>query len=256
VPAWNPSQYLKFSEERTRPAEDLCQRIPAEAPARVLDLGCGPGNSTEVLWNRWPDADILGLDSSPDMIAKARANYSQRAWILGDLVTYRPEEPFDVVFSNAVLQWLPEHEKLLPALLSLVAPGGHLAVQVPVNQESPLHRALGEVQRRPRWSRVMAAVQRRILYRDPRFYYETLTPRCARVDLWETIYHHVMPNHQSLIDWFEGTGLRPSLEQLPDPEDRRAFKAEVLETALNGYPLSGDGKVLFPFRRLFFVASL
>ena len=254
MPAWDPGQYLRFGAERTRPAQDLCARIPG-APRRILDLGCGPGNSTAVLRERWPDAAITGLDSSPEMIAQARAGHPAGTWILDRAESYGPPEPLDLVFSNAVLQWLPDHARLLPRLMGWIAPGGCLAVQIPAGGRTGLRAALAIVAARPRWQAALAGAEAALTFHDAPFYYDQLAPIAGRVDLWETVYHHPLASHEALVAWYEATGLRPYLDRLPDPAARTAFKAELLEACREEFPVAADGKVVLPFRRLFLVAS-
>ncbi len=250
---WNPGQYLKFGAERTRPAMDLCERIPG-APRRILDLGCGPGNSTAVLRERWPEAELAGLDSSPEMIAQARASHPAGTWILADAARHQSAAPWDLVFSNAVLQWLPDHRLLLPRLMGWIAPGGCLAVQMPAKGGTVLRSALAAVAGRPRWQAALAGADSALTFHDARFYYDLLAPLADRVDLWETTYYHPLASHQALIDWYEGTGMRPFLDRLTDEEARSEFKAEVLEACRGDFPAAADGRVLLPFKRLFFVA--
>jgi len=254
MPSWNPEQYLKFDAERTRASRDLCARIGLPAPARVLDLGCGPGNSTRVLRERWPDAELTGLDSSPEMLARARAGGPRADWLLADAAAWEPAAPFDVVFSNAMLQWLPEQERRVPRFLDWVAAGGCLAVQIPARRGTALALALRAVALGDRWRAALAGAEPRLVSHDPAFYYDLLAPRAARVDLWETVYQHVMGSHADLVEWYAGTGMRPYLDCLPDPAAQAAFKAEVLAACRAAYPVAADGKVLMPFRRLFFVA--
>jgi trans-aconitate 2-methyltransferase len=250
---WNPDQYLRFAEERTRPSRDLVARIDLSSPARIVDIGCGPGNSTRVLCERWPNARILGLDNSPEMIRKAEADCLAGEWVLADAATWEPGEPCDLVFSNAALQWLPNHERLLPRLFGQVASGGALAVQVPANSDSPIHRAVTMVARRPEWCARLADCAGRLTYHPPSLYYDLLAPLAGRLDLWQTTYYHVLPGPQSMIDWYASTGMRPYLERLADDE-REAFQAQVLEISRPHYPVQRDGRVLFPFPRLFYVA--
>ena len=250
MPTWDPGLYLKFGAERTRPSLDLCARVPIE-PRRILDLGCGPGNSTAVLRQRWPGAELAGLDSSPEMIARARAGHPGGEWILADARTWRPERPYDLVFANAVLQWLPDHGQLVPRLMEWVAPGGCLAVQMPA-AGTGLRTALAGLAGQDRWRSALAGAEGALSFHPAGFYYDLLAPR---VDLWETVYHHVMASHQALVEWYEGTGMRPFLERLLDEADREAFKAGMVEACREAFPPSADGKVLMPFKRLFFVAT-
>lgn len=254
MPSWDPDQYAKFLDERTQPSRDLCARVTLPAPARVLDLGCGPGNSTRVLAERWPAAQVTGLDNSPEMLAKARAGRPDGAWILADAATYEPGGDWGVVFANASLHWLPDHHRLLPRLLDWVAPGGCLAAQMPVRSESPFRRSLTTVAVRPRWRERLDGCAETLTFLGAPAYYDLLAPICARLDLWETVYYHVLDSHQGLVDWYAGTGMRPYLDRLPDPAERDAFVAEVLEGCAGAYPPAADGRLLMPFKRLFFVA--
>ncbi len=254
MPAWNPAQYLKFVGERTRPSLDLCFRIPLEAPGRILDVGCGPGNSTRVLRERWPSAHILGIDSSPEMIAEAAKTYPQGTWRVADATAFQGDPMFDVVFANAVLQWLPGHEDLVPRLLGMTTPGGYLAVQVPSDPDAPIRRAMLTASRQSRFRGALDGAEGSLTFHDARFYYDLLVPIASQLDLWETTYFHQMESHQALVDWFESTSMRPFLERLPDPDDQTAFKDEVLAACKNEYPCTADGKVLLPFQRLFFMA--
>jgi trans-aconitate 2-methyltransferase len=254
MPTWSSEQYLKFAGERTRAAEDLAARVAVAAPARVMDLGCGPGNSTEVLAKRWPQAQLTGLDSSAAMLASARTARPQWDWVEGNIATWRAERPYPVVYSNAALQWVPDHGRLLPQLLEQVAPGGALAAQVPANFHAPAHRLMRDLAGSAAWRAHFRESVREWHVETPDFYYATRAPHAERVDLWTTEYFHVMANHRALVEWYRGTGLRPFLDALPDELARARFLAEY-ETALAGeYPAQPDGRVLFPFLRLFFVA--
>jgi trans-aconitate 2-methyltransferase len=251
---WNPTQYLQFGQERTRAAEDLCARIPLVAPRRVLDLGCGPGNSTAVLRGRWPEAELIGMDSSAEMIAQARVGCPQGTWIVADLADWEPGAPGDVLFSNAALQWLPEHGRLLPRLLGLVAPAGCLAVQMPARGSTLFRSSLYSVARRSRWRDVMSGAESALTFHAPEYYYDLCTDAGARVDLWETTYYHQLADHGALVSWFETTGMRPFLERLEDEEARADFKQDVLDACRSDFPPAADGRVLLPFKRLFFLA--
>jgi trans-aconitate 2-methyltransferase len=254
---WDPGQYLKFRDERTRPAIDLTSRVLLDSPASILDVGCGPGNSTEVLHERWPAARITGLDSSPEMIARARASHDWGEWVCADAAALDADAEratHDLVFSNATLQWIPDHERLVPRLFGLVKPGGALAVQVPANAGSPLHRSLLRTADDPRWSRLTAGCASRLVYHEPSFYHGLLRGLADRLKVWETTYHHELADHRALMEWYKGTGMRPCLERLPDERSRRAFEDAVLEGCRTDYPVQPNGRVLYPFRRLFFVA--
>jgi trans-aconitate 2-methyltransferase len=254
---WDPGQYLKFRDERTRPSIDLAARISLPAPERILDVGCGPGNSTEVLHDRWPEARITGVDSSPEMVTRARTSHDWGEWVCADaalLGTRTDRGSWDLVFSNAVLQWIPDHERLVPSLFGLVRSGGALAVQVPANAASPLHRSLVRTAEDPRWNRFTAGCASRLVYHEPSFYYSVLCRLAERLELWETTYHHEMPDHRALVEWYKGTGMRPCLEALPDDPLRRAFEDAVLEGCRADYPAQPNRRVIYPFRRVFFIA--
>lgn len=249
MPTWNPHQYLKFAEERSRPCRDLAARVDAATPRRIIDLGCGPGNSAEILSARWPQAAITGLDSSAAMIHAARAASPQFEWRIGDIAAWSAEdESFDVVFSNAALQWVGDHAVVFPQLLARVAAGGTLAVQVPGNYASPQHQLMREVAKR-------FHLQVREWHTfDLDFYYDALTPHASRLDLWATEYLHVLPNVEAIVEWYKGTGMRPYLDALPSEAARDRFQIEYLESLRTVYAPQPDGAVLFPFRRIFIVA--
>ncbi len=250
---WNPNQYLLFRNERTQPSIDLVNRIrPERRPKRILDLGCGPGNSSEVLTRRWPEAALVGVDNSPAMIEKAKAEYPEREWILCDAAEYDSSDPFDIVYSNALIQWIPGHERLLTRFLSLLSARGILAVQVPQFTEMPLGRIVGEVSRRSRWADKTRGCAELFTFHDYRFYHDLLAEKVRSLDMWETDYIHRMESHWAVIEWIRSTGLKPYLERLGDDE-RADFEREVLDGVKGSYPAQSDGAVLFPFKRLFFI---
>jgi trans-aconitate 2-methyltransferase len=251
---WNPNLYLQFQNERTQPAEDLAARIELINPATIIDLGCGPGNSTQVLRARWTQARISGLDRSPKMIDQARADYPWGNWILADAATWTPTESYSIVFSNAALQWIPGHDSLLPRLFGMVRPGGALAVQVPANSDSPLHRSLLRVSGRPEWKTHFSGCDELITYHPPGYYYDLLTSAETRVTIWQTMYFHRMENHQGLMDWYASTGMKPYLDRLHFEEERARFQNEILQECVDLYPLQKDGRILFPFHRTFWIA--
>lgn len=257
MPNWDASQYLRFAEERTRPCRDLVARIALALPRRVIDLGCGPGNSTQVLTERWPQSSPTGLDSSTDMINAARQAAPAMHWLIGNIATWTAgkEGPFDVVFSNAALQWVPDHARLFPHLMSQVGPAGALAVQVPNNIDAPAHAIARSLAASGAWQgRFRAGGVREWYVHAAGFYYDLLAPYAAKVDLWETEYMHVMPDAEAIVEWYKGSGLRPYLEALASPDDRQHFLAAYLEAIRAAYPARSDGCVLFPFRRLFLIA--
>ena len=252
---WDPDLYLRFQQERTQPALDLVNRIDLCEPGRILDVGCGPGNSTAVLRSKWPHAYIVGVDSSPEMIRKARADYPSGTWVRNDIEVWKPDEEFELVFSNAVLQWIPDQDAVIGKLLDLIRPGGMFAVQVPLTHDSPMHLALVELTKDPRWRPRLAAACAKLNYRDYSYYYNILTETTRDLRIWETLYYHRLDSHDDLIEWYSGTGLRPYLEALSDADSIARFTSELLERVQADYKEERDGKVLFPFNRLFFVAT-
>ena len=251
MPRWDERQYAMFLEARTRPARELLARLPLSAAERVVDLGCGPGNSTELLRARWPAARISGVDSSPEMLSSARAAHDDIEWVQSDLRDYQPDGPLDVLFANAVLHWLPEHERLIPQLFDRLRPGGGLAFQMPYNIDEPSHRWMRELP--GPWRVRLAAVRPDAPVGTPQFYYDLLAPRAATVDIWQTRYEHVMPDPDAIVDWVKGSGLRPYLEALPEAE-RPQYLAAYREAIASAYPERSDGRRLFSFPRLFVVA--
>jgi trans-aconitate 2-methyltransferase len=249
MPTWNANQYLKFAGERTRPCRDLVTAIDLPAPQRVIDLGCGPGNSTAVLSGRWPEAQMTGLDNSEAMIEAARREQPQNRWIAQGISEWATEETghYDLVFSNAALHWLPDHATLYPKLLGRVASGGALAVQIPSGSDSFANRLMHELT--PASMRVQSWHTHK-----PAFYYDALAPHAARLDIWETEYQHVMSSAEAIVEWYKGTGLRPFLEAFGTEHERQNFLAEYTKRIREAYPEQPAGKVLFPFRRLFMVA--
>jgi trans-aconitate 2-methyltransferase len=254
--AWNAAAYLKFGDERTRPCRDLAARVEVAAPKRLIDLGCGPGNSTAVLRERWPGAEITGLDSSAEMLAKARAGAVAALWVQGDIARWAEEEGgrFDIVFSNAALQWVPDHATLFPKLLGRVASGGALAAQLPAYSDQPGQRLIREVARSAKWQARFTKEPVDWRAESAAFYYDVLAARAARLELWETEYVHVVDGTQAVVEWYRATGLRPFLSALPTDPDRAEFVAEYHEALEPHYRPRKDGRVLFPFRRLFVVA--
>lgn len=251
---WNPDAYLKFEQERTQPSRDLVARIRLENLRMIVDIGCGPGNSTRVLRDAWPGANVVGLDNSKEMIDRAQATYPKYKWILADAADWQPLEKYDLVFSNATLQWIPGHAMLLQRLFDMINSDGAIAVQVPFNTESPLLRAIASVAESAAWRDLMHDCSAQIFYRDETHYYEIVSNLSSRVDMWTTTYIHVMESHQSLIDWYSSTGLKIYLERIADEEGKLRFKKEIIESCREKYPLQSNGKILFPFKRIFFVA--
>jgi trans-aconitate 2-methyltransferase len=253
MPSWNADQYLQFADERTRPCHDLINRIALMQPHRIIDLGCGPGNSTEALTERWPEAEVTGLDGSPDMIAAARRSHPNRRWLHGDIATWSADVPYDLVFSNAAVHWVPDHSVAFPRLLQQVAPGGAFAVQVPANFDAHAHRLMQELAYSQLWRNHFPRKVREWLAHEPAFYYDAVAPLAQRIDLWTTEYFHIMQSPKAIVEWYKGTGLRPFLDLLTAVHQDR-FLAEYEALLASAYPRRSDGHVLFPFLRLFLIA--
>lgn len=252
MPDWSASQYLKFEQERTRPARDLLAQIPLAAPRRVVDIGCGPGNSTELLASRWPEAEVSGIDTSPDMIEKARARLPRLSFKLADAASWTPDEPVDVIFANAVFQWLPEHPSIFLRLMDKLAPGGVFAVQMPDNLSEPSHSAMAETAAGVPFSGKLKDVARLPLP-SPAAYYDLLLPASTHIDIWHTVYNHPMTGMEAIVEWLKGTGLRPYLGPLA-PAEQETFLAAYRKRLSELYRPLADGRVLLRFPRLFIVA--
>jgi len=251
---WNPDLYRRFEDERTRPARDLLARVALQAPRRIADLGCGPGNSTELLVERFPEADLIGIDNSAAMLASARERLPGCRFELADIGVWAPEGTFDLIYANASLQWVGGHETLLPRLLGLLAPGGVLAVQMPDNRDEPTHRAMRELAAQPPYAALIGDADRlRTDLLGLGGYYDLLAPLGASLDLWRTAYQHPMDTPARIVEWVRGTGLRPFIDPLPEPE-RMQFLAAYEQRIAASYPPRADGRRLLAFPRLFFVA--
>jgi trans-aconitate 2-methyltransferase len=252
---WDPGQYLRYADERGRPFFDLLARVRADKPGFVADLGCGPGNLTATLTQRWPGADVIGVDSSPAMIQAAQADHGTRprlAFRQADMREWRPDRPVDVLVSNAALQWVPGHLEVIRQWPGLLSPGGWLAFQLPGNYDQPSHAILLELVRSGRWRGRLAGVQLNRQAHDPAEYLDLLAREGCRVDAWETTYLHVLPGPDPVTEWYRGSGLRPVLSLLPS-ELAEEFVAAYAERVRQAYPAAPYGTVL-PFRRVFVVA--
>ncbi len=247
---WDPDRYLAYADERARPFVDLLARVDAAAPATVVDLGCGPGTLTAVLARRWPGADVLGVDSSPEMVQRAQGVDGIRVEA-GDVRTWRPVQPVDVLVANATYQWVPGHLELLPALVEHVAPDGWFAFQVPGNHGEPSHVLLHELAADPRFAPYTDGVARPLAH-DPEVYAGVLRDLGLVVDAWETTYLHLLTGEDPVFTWISGTGARPTLQALPD-DLRATFVAEYQALLREAYPPGPHGTTL-PFRRVFVVA--
>ena len=256
---WNPGQYARFGSDRLQPALDLIARIDLDAPGVVHDLGCGTGHITRILADRWPSAAVTGLDSSPEMLQRAAdpgpasdPPPSPIAWVEGDIADPVPGPAPDLLFSNAAIHWLDDHETLFPALARRVASGGIFAVQMPHNHRAPSHTAMAEAANDGPWAKAVTAVLRPSPVNDPGFYYDVLAPHVAQIALWETEYLHILEGDDPVVEWTRGTSLRPLIAAAG--EHAESFLAAYTARIRRAYPKRSDGKTLFPFRRLFFIA--
>lgn len=255
---WSAAQYLKFNTERTRPARDLLARVPLASPELIVDLGCGPGNSTAVIAERYPNASLSGIDSSPDMIRKAKETLPNVHFEVSDLEAYRIDGKADLLFSNAVFQWLPGARRLeiIRTLMQQLAPGGALAFQAPDNLMEPSHVAMRDAafEKGKPWTETLAraAPARDAFPTEPELY-DALQPISSDVDIWRTTYYHIMDNHEAIVEWVKSTGLRPFLDPL-DEEQKRAYLENYLSRLRELYEVQNDGKILLAYPRLFVVA--
>jgi trans-aconitate 2-methyltransferase len=252
MPDWSPTRYLRFEDERTRAASDLLAQVPLERPVRIVDVGCGPGNSTELLVERYPDAEVLGIDNSPAMLEEARRRLPAVRFEAADAETWKPDADVALVFANATYQWVPRHLEQLRRVLAALRPGAVLAVQMPDNLAEPTHQLMIDVAAGGAWAeRLKGAARDRLP--SPTVYYDALKLHAAEVDIWRTTYNHVLADPAAIVDFVRATGLRPFLAPLSEAE-QTAFLADYTSRIAEAYPATADGKRLLSFPRLFIVA--
>ena len=251
--AWDPEQYLRWSDHRVRPAVDLIQRVPLAQPAHIVDLGCGTGNVTALLRRAWPAARVTGVDGSAAMLERARTSDAGVDWQQAEIAGWTPARPVDLLFANAALHWLDDHAGLFPRLLSFVAPGGVLAVQMPRNFAEPSHTSISDLAGEGRWRERLAPLIRPEPCKAPAYYFDVLAPHAKSLDIWETVYQQALTGDNPVADFVKGSWLKPFLDAL-DPGERAAFEAAYRDRVARAYPRRADGTTLFPFRRLFIVA--
>lgn len=250
---WNSEQYLKFKKERTQPSIDLVNSIQTENPLNIIDIGCGPGNSTRVLNDKFPNAKVIGADFSPNMIEKAKKENPDIEFMIFDAANDfdKLNTEFDIVFSNACIQWVPNHKKLISDMMGILKPNGVLAVQVPVTVEQDMHKVRNNVVSRPRWEKIADA---RTFYTLKDFeYFDILSEISSDFKIWKTIYYHRMPSHQSILEWYRSTGLKPFFDKL-DGEESKLFEKDILSEIERQFPVQQNGEIIFRFPRLFFTA--
>lgn len=251
---WNSNQYMKFGAERTQPSVDLINRLGSLEPKRILDLGCGPGNSTKQLANRFKNAEILGIDYSEDMLEKARKTYPElnfkRCSVPEELD--EAEGKFDLIFSNACIHWIPNHRELIPALFDKLCEGGTLAIQIPYIQKAPFYRLLNLLVDTGEWKKLSTVHNFHNLF--PEEYYDILSSLSTEFNIWETTYYHTVPSHDGVIEWYKGSGLRPYLDMLDDRE-KPNFLADLNEIIAENFPRRENGSIILKMPRLFFTAK-
>ena len=251
---WNPQQYLKFSGHRLRPAVDLLMRIPDFPVRTVADLGAGAGNVTRLIKERWPDAAVTAVEGSAEMVAAGAKAAPDVAWLHQDLASWRPQQGYDLVYSNAALHWLPDHAALFPALMATVAPGGVFAVQMPRNFTAPSHVLIAETALNGPWRSKVEHLVTPPPVQEPAFYHGLLAPLAEAIDIWETEYLQVLEGDNPVKEWTKGTWLTRYLDVL-DGQEKAAFEAAYGERVAHAYPRNAAGQTLFPFRRLFMLAQ-
>ncbi len=251
---WNPDLYLKFRNERTQPSIDLVSRINVPDPHEIIDIGCEPGNSTEILFNRWPESRITGMDNSIAMIEKARSDYPDINWEIADASKLDCKRKFDIVFSNATIQWIPNHDRFLGNLMNMVNKNGALAVQMPLYQLMPVSEIIDDVFKKL-FPGIQFTLNSIFTFHPADYYYNCLTRHSKRIELWETSYFHIMQSCHDILEMIKSTGMKPYLEKIHDDKMKKTFEIEVAGELEKVYNKQPDGAILFPFRRLFFIAS-
>jgi trans-aconitate 2-methyltransferase len=251
---WNPEMYLKFDKERTQPSIDLVSRINYENPQKIVDIGCGPGNSTQILVLRWPGSKVVGVDNSPAMIQKAEKDYPNQEWRLLDAGKDEMDEKFDIVFSNATIQWIPNHSALLKKFYDLLSDQGVLAIQIPMFWDMPLGKSISNIGNNSRWGSLTKGATELFTINNYSFYYDTLSELFSSIEMWESHYMHILDSQLSILEMIRSTGLKPYHERLENDLDKQDFEELVLNEIVKDYPLQKNGKVIFPFKRLFFIA--
>ena len=252
---WNPDLYLRFEKERTQPSIDLVSRINFDRPGKIVDMGCGPGNSTQILVQRWPDAMVTGIDNSPAMIEKAKKDFPNQNWVLLDAGKDEINEKFDLVFSNAAIQWMPNHPELFKKFYNTLNDNGLIAIQLPLFWGMPIGKAIKNIAEESRWNALLKGVSALFTIHDYSYYYDLLSQSFNSIEMWETHYIHIMDSHFSILEMIRSTGLKPYLDKLENENDKREFEDLVLKKIVEDYPQQINEKVLFPFDRLFFIAN-
>ncbi len=254
MPSWDPALYERYKRYRDRPALDLMLQMPRGGDLKeIWDLGCGTGEHAALLARRYPDAKVHGLDSSPDMIARCRTRPDAVDWVLGDLNSF--DTPADLIFTNAALQWAPDHGTLFPRLISLLRPSGVFACQMPLAYESVHHGVLRRTAAEGPWAETLKGADAIREMPTAAAYYDWLAPLADSIDIWSTKYLHVLEGEDAVVDWMSGTALRPYFDVLGETPLKAAFLDAFRAEIAKVFPMRADGTILFPFERLFIVAQ-
>jgi trans-aconitate 2-methyltransferase len=252
---WNPGLYLKFKDERTQPSIDLVNKIKIDyTPVNIVDIGCGPGSSSQILTEKWPSAHLVGVDSSPNMIEKANKDFPQNEWFLADAFEFNYPKKFDIVFSNATIQWIANHKLLMYKFHDMLSARGVLAIQIPLFWDMAIGKSIAKIALEDHWKHKLEDVENLFTIHDHHYYYDILSGLFSRIEIWKSSYIHVMESYKSILEMIRSTGLKPYLERLKSKEEKSLLEEKVLESIKDEYIIQKDGKVLFPFKRLFFTA--
>ncbi len=250
---WNPELYLKFNEERTRPAIDLAANINVNNPKKIIDIGCGPGNSTQVLFKKWPESKIVGIDNSASMIKSAKKSYPKMEWQIEDATKMEKNDKYDVIFSNSTIQWIKDQEKLIKNFFDMLEEKGALAMQIPLFHTMPASNAIENVLLKQKWKEQTRGANNVFNFQSSGFYYDLLSEKTKSIDIWETSYIHIMPSHQYIVEMLKSAGIRPFLDKLDNEKEKIEFEHDIFKEITKAYPSQKDGNILFPFKRLFFI---
>lgn len=252
---WNPDLYLKFDKERNQPSIDLISRINFKNPSFIIDIGCGPGNSTKILTTRWPKSIVIGLDNSAAMIEKAKKDFPNQEWRLLDAGKDEITGEFDIVFSNATIQWIPDHFDLLKKFKTILSDRGIIAIQIPLFFDMPIGKSIIRISKEKKWKDLLETATKMFTIHNFSLYYDYITDLYTSVEMWESSYIHVLNSQHSILEMIRGAGLRPYIDRLNNENDKIDFESKILTEIKKDYPLQKNGKVLFPFKRLFFIGK-
>lgn len=254
-PDWDPNLYMKYNKERIQPSIDLVTRINFDNPEKIIDIGCGPGNSTQLLVQRWPGSKIIGADNSAAMIEKAKKDYPDQEWLMFDAEKDKIDVKFDIVFSNAALQWMSNQKEIIKSFFNLLKDSGLIAVQLPLFWEMPIGKSIAKIEGNSKWTPMIKGVKALMTIHSLSYYYDCLSELSDSIDIWITNYMHIMKSHLSILEMMRSTALKPYLERLKYEEEKKEFEELVLKDIKSDYTQQKNGNVIFPFKRLFFIAK-